>query len=54
MANPDMKVGDKVCVLYGTSPLYIPRSLVWKENGSTLIGNAYIHGLMELDRTQLR
>jgi hypothetical protein len=50
---PDMKVGDKVCVLYGASPLYILRPLVGKENGYMLIGNAYIHGLMELDKTPI-
>jgi len=44
-----MHVGDEVCVLYDAPALFI---LQKREGGGwTLIGDAYVYGLMDLEET---
>lgn len=49
LGPPDMHVGDEVCVLYDAPALFI---LQRREGGGwTLIGDAYVYGLMDLEET---
>ena len=47
----ELKKGDTVCVLYGTRPLFILREAEEKTGEWSLIGDAFVHGLMELSET---
>jgi hypothetical protein len=47
----ELKKGDTVCVLYGTKPLFILREVEEKTGEWSLIGDAFVHGLMELSET---
>jgi hypothetical protein len=47
----ELKKGDTVCVLYGTKPPYILREVEEKTGEWLLIGDAFVHGLMELSET---
>jgi hypothetical protein len=47
----ELKKGDTVCVLYGTRLLFILREVEEKTGEWLLIGEAFIHGLMELSET---
>ncbi|KAH8767859.1 heterokaryon incompatibility protein-domain-containing protein [Hyaloscypha finlandica] len=47
----ELKKGDTVCVLYGTKPPYVLREVEEKTGEWSLIGDAFVHGLMELGET---
>jgi hypothetical protein len=47
----ELKKGDTVCVLYGTKLPYIMREVEEKTGKWSLIGDAFVHGLMELSET---
>ena len=47
---PDMKEGDVVAVVYGGDPVYILRENV-QTRTFEFVGDAFVHGLMELSRT---
>jgi hypothetical protein len=47
----ELKKGDTVCVLYGTKQPYIMREVEEKTGKWSLIGAAFVHGLMELSET---
>jgi len=49
LGPPEMHIGDEVCVLYDAPALFILRK---REGGGwTLIGDAYVYGLMNLEET---
>lgn len=48
MGPPDAQEGDVICVFYGGGPLFVIR-FVEGGNEAKLIGEAYVHGLMEDD-----
>jgi hypothetical protein len=50
----ELKKGDTVCVLYGMRPLYILREVEEKTGEWSLIGDAFVHDLMELSETLKR
>lgn len=45
---PDTQSGDTVCILYGAGPLYLLRS---GDEAIQILGNVYIHDLMNFDET---
>lgn len=49
LGPPDMHLGDEVCVLYDALALFILRKR--DGGGWTLIGDAYVYGLMDLEET---
>ena len=49
MGPEDMQSGDLICVLYSGRPLYVLRPNK-RTNTYTYIGEAYLHGFMDLDK----
>jgi hypothetical protein len=47
----NVKPGDKICVLYGTRPVFALRQGEEGKGEWTLVGDAFVPGLMELDNT---
>lgn len=45
---PETQAGDHVYILYGAGPLYLLR---FTDEASRVLGNVYIHELMNLDET---
>ncbi|KAL9636378.1 MAG: hypothetical protein Q9164_002856 [Protoblastenia rupestris] len=43
---PETETGDTVCILYGAGPLYLLR---FAEEWTHILGDVYIHGLMDLE-----
>ena len=43
----DVRVGDVVCFIGGTEVPYVLRPVTGKENAFTLVGEAYVHGIMD-------
>jgi hypothetical protein len=48
---PDIQGGDVVVVIYGTEPVFILRELPALDMKMEIIGDAFIHGLMDLNET---
>lgn len=49
LSEPDMQVGDEVCVLCDAPALFILQKR--EGGGSKLIGDAYANGLIDLEQT---
>jgi hypothetical protein len=49
MGPDDIQGGDVICVLYSGKPLYVLRPNKWTDT-YTYIGEAYLHGFMDLDQ----
>ena len=48
---PDIQRGDLVVVIYGTEPVFILRELPTPDTRLEIIGDAFVHGLMDLNET---
>lgn len=51
LGPPDTKLGDTVCVLYGAEVLFILREADETAEDWTLLGGAFVSGLMHLEET---
>lgn len=51
MATPNTKAGDVVCILFGGR---LPFVLRQESNHWTVVGNAYVHGFMDVSEAQSR
>ncbi len=51
LGPPDIQKGDTVCVLYGTTTVMLLRPAKSNPSEWYLVGDAFVHGLMELDGT---
>lgn len=48
---PDIQRGDLVVVLYGTASVFVLRELPTPDARLEIIGDAFVHGLMDLNET---
>ena len=48
---PDIQRGDVVVVIYGTEPTFILRELSAPDTALEILGDAFVHGLMDLNET---
>jgi hypothetical protein len=51
LGPPNIEKGDKICVFYGCGPLFALREVEERTGEWRLIGDAFVHGLMELNET---
>jgi hypothetical protein len=53
LGPPDAKAGDTICVLYGTPPVFVLREADRESKEWILVGDGFVHGLMELSENLL-